>query len=126
MAHAAAAAVVPLRRPFLFLKPTRLLSSFAPPSPGLHHPHALRPAGPLPSDVEDADDPDAGDCSAVPFRKSRNELKREARRAVQWGHGTRQVLPTPNQAHTQRFGRDVREGRRRQYNYIGISSDYIL
>lgn len=85
MAHAAAAAM-PLRRPFLLsLKPTRLLSSFAPPSPGLRHPRALRPAGPLPSDAEDAEDQDAGDGAAVPFKKSRNELKREARRAVQWG-----------------------------------------
>ncbi|KAK3142955.1 hypothetical protein QOZ80_4BG0354960 [Eleusine coracana subsp. coracana] len=135
MAHAAAAAVVPLRRPFLFLKPTRLLSSFAPPSPGLHHPHALRPAGPLPSDVEDADDPDAGDCSAVPFRKSRNELKREARRAVQWGMELAKFSPPQIKRIlraaslerevfdalmiVKRFGRDVREGRRRQYNYIG-------
>lgn len=85
MAHAAAAAM-PLRRPFLLsLKPTRLLSSFAPPSPGLRHLRALRPASPLPSDAEDADDSDAGDGDAVAFKKSRNELKREARRAVQWG-----------------------------------------
>jgi hypothetical protein len=86
MAHAAAAAVL-LRRPLLFLKEARLLSSLAAPLPGLRrHPRALRPAGrPLPSDAEDdTDDPDAG-AGAESFKKSRNELKREARRAVKWG-----------------------------------------
>lgn len=85
MAHAAAAAAVPLRRPLLFLKEARLLSTLATPLPGLRHPRALRPTGPLPSDAEDTDDPDAGDGAAVSFKKSRNELKREARRAVKWG-----------------------------------------
>jgi hypothetical protein len=92
MAHAAAAAV-PLRRPLLFLKDARLLSSFAAPLPGLRHPRALRPAvRPLPSDAEDTDDdPDAG---AVSFKKSRNELKREARRAVKWGMDLANFSPT--------------------------------
>ena len=83
MAHPAAAAAMPLRRPLLLsLKPARLLSSFAAPSPGLRHPRALRPTGPLPADAaEDTDDPDAVDG----LKKSRNALKREARRAVQWG-----------------------------------------
>ncbi|XP_039787833.1 uncharacterized protein LOC120654379 isoform X2 [Panicum virgatum] len=81
MAHPAAA--MPLRRPLLLsLKPARLLSSLAAPSPGLRHPRALRPTGPLPADAaEDTDDPDAADG----LKKSRNALKREARRAVQWG-----------------------------------------
>ena len=81
MAHPAAA--MPLRRPLLLsLKPARLLSSLAGPSPGLLHPRALRPTGPLPADAaEDTDDPDAVDG----LKKSRNALKREARRAVQWG-----------------------------------------
>ena len=79
MAHPAA---MPLRRPLLLsLKPARLLSSLAAPSPSLRHPRALRPTGPLPA--EDTDDPDAGD--GAPFKKSRNALKREARRSVQWG-----------------------------------------
>jgi len=90
MAHAAAAATaaVPLLRSLLFLKEARLLSSLVAPLPGLRHPRALRPTGrPLPSDAEDTDDPDAGDGGAaeVSFKKSRNELKREARRAVKWG-----------------------------------------
>jgi hypothetical protein len=77
MAHAAAAAVA-LCRPFLLsLKPARLLSSLAPALSGLRHASALRPAGPVPSD--------AGDAAVMSFKKSRNELKREARRAVQWG-----------------------------------------
>jgi hypothetical protein len=84
---AAAAAAIALRRPLLLsLKPARLLTSLAAPSPGIRHPRALRPTGPLPADTaEDTDDPDAGDGSAEPFKKSRNALKREARRAVQWG-----------------------------------------
>ncbi|KAL6660333.1 hypothetical protein ACP70R_001879 [Stipagrostis hirtigluma subsp. patula] len=135
MAHAAAAAV-PLRRPlFLSLKPARLLTSLAPPSPGPRHPRALRPAGPLPSDNEETDDPDAGGGAAVPFNKSRNELKREARRAVRWGMDLAKFSPPQikrivRAASLERevfdalmlvkkFGPDVREGKRRQFNYIG-------
>jgi hypothetical protein len=82
MAHAAAAAV-PLRRPLLlFLRPARLLSSVAPPSPRRPRPRGtLRPVAPLPS----SDGEDSGDADAASFGRSRNEKKREARRAVQWG-----------------------------------------
>ncbi|EER94737.1 uncharacterized protein LOC8077093 [Sorghum bicolor] len=136
MAHAAAAAVL-LRRPLLFLKEARLLSSLAAPLPGLRrHPRALRPAGrPLPSDAEDdTDDPDAG-AGAESFKKSRNELKREARRAVKWGMDLASFSPPQikrilSAASLERevfdalmlvkkFGPDVREGKRRQFNYIG-------
>ena len=170
MAHAAAAAAVPLRRPLLFLKEARLLSSLAAPLPGLRHPRAFRPAGrPLPSDAEDTDDPDAGGgagAAAVSFNKSRNELKREARRAVKWGMDLANFSPPQikrilsaaslerevfdalmlvkvrtsvrfldeivvdhriGDRHSrvilasQKFGPDVREGKRRQFNYIGPS-----
>ncbi|KAL6841453.1 hypothetical protein ACP4OV_028730 [Aristida adscensionis] len=135
-AAAAAAAAVPLRRPLLLsLKPARLLASLAAPSRALRHPRALRPAGPLPSDFEENDDdPDTGDGAAGAFRKSRNELKREARRAVQWGMDLAKFPPPQikrivRAASLERevfdalmlvkkFGPDVREGRRRQYNYI--------
>jgi hypothetical protein len=84
MAHAAAAAV-PLRRPLLlFLRPARLLSSVAPPSYSSRRPRprgTLRPVAPLPS----SDDEDSADADAASFGRSRNEKKREARRAVQWG-----------------------------------------
>ncbi|TVU13336.1 hypothetical protein EJB05_40388, partial [Eragrostis curvula] len=127
---------MPLRRPFfLSLKPTRLLSSLAPPSASLRHPRALRPPGPLPPDAEEADDTDAGDGAAVPFKKSRNELKREARRAVQWGMDLAKFPPPQIKRIlraaslesevfdalmlVKKFGPDVREGKRRQYNYIG-------
>ncbi|XP_062225276.1 uncharacterized protein LOC133923963 [Phragmites australis] len=138
MTHAAAAAAggVSLRRSFLLsLKPTRFLSSFPAPSPGLSHPRALRPAGPLRSDAEEADDADAADGAAVTFEKSRNELKREARRAVQWGMELAKFSPPQIKRIlraaslerevfdalmlVKRFGPDVREGRRRQFNYIG-------
>ncbi|XP_066387780.1 uncharacterized protein [Miscanthus floridulus] len=144
MAHAAAAAAVPLRRPLLFLKEARLLSSLAAPLPGLRHPRAFRPAGrPLPSDAEDTDDPDAGAGAgaAVSFKKSRNELKREARRAVKWGMDLANFSPPQikrilSAASLERevfdalmlvkkFGPDVREGKRRQFNYIGPSVSLI-
>ncbi|OEL25426.1 hypothetical protein BAE44_0013553 [Dichanthelium oligosanthes] len=134
MAHSAAAAAMPLRRPLLLsLKPARLLSSLAAPSPGLRHPRALRPTGPLPVDAaEDTDDPDTtGDAT---FMKSRNALKREARRAVKWGMDLAKFPPQQIKRIlraasletevfdalmlVKRFGPDVREGRRRQFNYI--------
>ncbi|XP_047068406.1 UPF0307 protein YPDSF_0298-like [Lolium rigidum] len=131
MAHAAAAAV-PLRRPLLlFLKPARLLSSLAPPSSHRARPRGtLRPVAPLPSDGEDS-----GDADAASFGRSRNEKKRDARRAVQWGmelakFSTPQIKRILRAARLEsevlealmlvkKFGPDVREGRRRQYNYIG-------
>lgn len=134
MAHAAAA--VPLRRSLLLsLKPNGLFSSLAVPSLRQPRPRAFRPVGPLPSDAEDSDDPDAGDGAAAPLKKSRNELKREARRAVQWGMDLakfsppqiKRILRAASMEHevldalmlVKRFGPDVREGRRRQFNYIG-------
>lgn len=46
----------------------------------------LRPSGPLTAEDDPADDDDAAAVSAgAPVKKSRNELKREARRAVRWG-----------------------------------------
>ncbi|XP_006652130.1 UPF0307 protein plu4061 [Oryza brachyantha] len=133
---AAAAAAAPLRRSLApFLKPSRLSSSLAPSSHHLSLPRALRPAGPLPSDAEDSDDSNAGDGSAEPLRKSRNNLKREARRAVQWGMDLAKFSPLQIKRIlraaslerevfdalmlVKRFGPDVREGKRRQFNYIG-------
>lgn len=68
-------------------------------------------------------------------KKSRNEKKREARRAVKWGidlasFSTPQIKrilrvtsPEPEVFEAimlvKRLGRDVREGKRRQFNYIG-------
>ncbi|PSS31249.1 UPF0307 protein [Actinidia chinensis var. chinensis] len=68
-------------------------------------------------------------------KKSRNEKKREARRAVEWGmelanFSTDQikrilrVLSLESEVLdaillVKRLGRDVREGKRRQFNYIG-------
>ncbi|KAG2655368.1 hypothetical protein PVAP13_1KG007300 [Panicum virgatum] len=129
MAHPAA---MPLRRPLLLsLKPARLLSFLAVPSPSLRHPRALRPTGPLPA--EDTDDPDAGD--GAPFKKSRNALKRVARRSVQWGMDLAKFPPPQIKRIlraasletevfdalmlVKRLGPDVREGKRRQFNYIG-------
>ncbi|KAF0926120.1 hypothetical protein E2562_021832 [Oryza meyeriana var. granulata] len=137
MASAAAtAAAAPLRRSLLpSLKPSCLFSSLAPSLHRLSLPRALRPAGPLPSDAEDSDDSNAGDGAAEPLRKSRNDLKREARRAVQWGMDLAKFSPLQikrilraasleREAFdalmlVKRFGPDVREGKRRQFNYIG-------
>ncbi|KAM4122187.1 hypothetical protein ACB094_01G064000 [Castanea mollissima] len=83
---------------------------------------------PTPSDIESSDsDPDS--------KKSRNQLKREARRAVLWGmdlasFSNRQIRRILRVASldeevfealmlAKRLGSDVREGKRRQFNYIG-------
>ncbi|KAL2324012.1 hypothetical protein Fmac_023070 [Flemingia macrophylla] len=82
------------------------------------------PNFPLPST---ATDPEA--------KKSRNELKREARRAVKWGMDLasfsapqiKRILRVASLDQVvfealmlvKRLGPDVREGRRRQFNYIG-------
>ncbi|KAL5216700.1 hypothetical protein ABZP36_008101 [Zizania latifolia] len=133
---AAAAAAAPLRRSLLLsLKPTCLFSSVAPSSGRISFPRALRPAGPLPSDMEDSDDSNTGDGAAEHLRKSRNDLKREARRAVQWGMDLAKFSPLQIKRIlraaslerevfdalmlVKRFGPDVREGKRRQFNYIG-------
>ncbi|EAZ29978.1 uncharacterized protein [Oryza sativa Japonica Group] len=137
MASAAvAAAAAPLRRSLLpSLNPSCLFSSLASSSHRLSLPRALRPAGPLPSDVEDSDDSNAGDGAGEALRKSRNDLKREARRAVQWGMDLAKFSPPQIKRIlraasldrevfdalmlVKRFGSDVREGKRRQFNYIG-------
>uniref|UniRef100_A0A0E0DBS5 PTBP1-like RNA recognition motif 2 domain-containing protein n=1 Tax=Oryza meridionalis TaxID=40149 RepID=A0A0E0DBS5_9ORYZ len=132
---AAAAAAAPLRRSLLpSLTPSCLFSSLASSSHRLSLPRALRPAGPLPSDVEDSDDSNVGDGAGEALRKSRNDLKREARRAVQWGMDLAKFSPLQIKRIlraasldrevfdalmlVKRFGPDVREGKRRQFNYI--------
>ncbi|KAM0950390.1 hypothetical protein DsansV1_C04g0040911 [Dioscorea sansibarensis] len=103
------------------------------PSPRSSSPRTrgLRLPGPPGSD----DDLDGSDSNASP-KKSRNEKKREARRAVRWGMEL-SAFPAPQIRRVlkllaslecevfdalmlvKRLGPDVREGRRRQFNYIG-------
>ncbi|XP_073134613.1 uncharacterized protein [Henckelia pumila] len=88
---------------------------------------------PLPYDAEDSDGASSSD-SGETF-KSRNDRKREARRAVRWGMELASFSP-PQIKRIIRvaaleqevydalilvkgLGRDVREGKRRQYNLIG-------
>ncbi|URE41164.1 serine carboxypeptidase-like [Musa troglodytarum] len=126
----AAVAVAPLRH-----SPWPRLSSLF--SSGKHRQHlffsvarALRPLAPQAPEGDGDGGPDA---PAV--RKSRNELKREARRAVKWGMELasfsnpqiKRVLRIASLERevfdalmlVKRLGPDVREGRRRQFNYIG-------
>ncbi|KAL8524112.1 hypothetical protein ACS0TY_013904 [Phlomoides rotata] len=76
---------------------------------------------------------DSSDSSEA--KKSRNEKKREARRTVRWGMELANFSPPQIKRIlrvadleqevfdalmlVKRLGRDVREGKRRQYNYIG-------
>ncbi|KAE8680387.1 Pathoproteinsis-related thaumatin superfamily protein [Hibiscus syriacus] len=76
-----------------------------------------------------------GDETESDVNKSRNQKKREARRAVRWGmdlasFSTRQIKRVLRVASLEqdvfdalllvkRLGPDVREGKRRQFNYIG-------
>ncbi|KAI3464824.1 hypothetical protein Pfo_021487 [Paulownia fortunei] len=87
---------------------------------------------PLSSDVNESDD-ESSDSSAI--KKSRNERKRDARRAVRWGMDLASFSPPQIKRIlraadleqevfdalmlVKRLGRDVREGKRRQFNYIG-------
>ncbi|KAG6435331.1 hypothetical protein SASPL_100202 [Salvia splendens] len=91
----------------------------------------LRDSPPF-SDANESGDElsDGGDV-----RKSRNERKREARRAVRWGMDLANFSPSQIKRIVRvaeleqevfeaimvvkRLGSDVREGKRRQYNYIG-------
>ncbi|XP_047980489.1 UPF0307 protein plu4061 [Salvia hispanica] len=91
----------------------------------------LRDSPPF-SDANDSGDElsDGGDV-----KKSRNERKREARRAVRWGMDLANFSPSQIKRIVRvaeleqevfeaimvvkRLGSDVREGKRRQYNYIG-------
>ncbi|XP_052202757.1 uncharacterized protein LOC127808310 isoform X2 [Diospyros lotus] len=89
------------------------------------------PNAPAPSDFRETEsddsDPDA--------KKSRNQKKREARRCVRWGMELasfsspqiKRILKAASLERdvydaimlVKRLGRDVREGKRRQFNYIG-------
>ncbi|XP_056173162.1 uncharacterized protein LOC115675038 [Syzygium oleosum] len=80
-------------------------------------------------------DPREGDGSDSDSEKSRNQKKREARRAVRWGmelasFSNPQIMRILRVASLEkevldalmiakRLGPDVREGKRRQFNYIG-------
>ncbi|XP_043710025.1 UPF0307 protein YjgA [Telopea speciosissima] len=93
--------------------------------------HGLR----LPEAGETDDLQEGGSDSDYLTQKSRNEKKREARRAVRWGmelanFSTPQIKQILRVASldrevfdalmlVKRFGPDVREGKRRQFNYIG-------
>ncbi|KAK9129481.1 hypothetical protein Sjap_009968 [Stephania japonica] len=73
--------------------------------------------------------------SELPTKKSRNQKKREAKRSVKWGMDLatftapqlKQILKVVSLDRdvfealmlVKRMGTDVREGRRRQFNYIG-------
>lgn len=101
----------------------------------LHLPRSrgLRPAdAPLPSEVSQRDsESDSSDAAW----KSRNEKKREARRGVRWAmqladFNESQIKRILRMASLEeevfealmlvkRLGRDVREGKRRQFSYIG-------
>ncbi|KAE8704210.1 pathoproteinsis-related thaumatin family protein [Hibiscus syriacus] len=74
---------------------------------------------------------ETGDDSESDVNKSRNQKKREARRAVRWGmdlasFSTPQIKLASLEQDAfdalmlvKRLGPDVREGKRRQFNYIG-------
>lgn len=85
----------------------------------------------LPTDSAESD----GESSDGNLKKSRNVKKREAKRAVRWGMELAnfsppqikrilKVVSLEREVYdalmlVKRFGRDVREGKRRQFNYIG-------
>lgn len=87
---------------------------------------------PLPSGATESDGDSSDGGSA---NKSRNEKKREAKRAVRWGMELatfsppqiKRILRVASLERevydalmlVKRLGRDVREGKRRQFNYIG-------
>ncbi|KAJ8762402.1 hypothetical protein K2173_007562 [Erythroxylum novogranatense] len=91
--------------------------------------HESRSPNLTPSDLEHSSDSDSGE------KKSRNQQKREARRAVRWGMELSSFSPPQIKRIiklasldrevldalmlVKRLGPDVREGKRRQYNYIG-------
>ncbi|XP_072956792.1 uncharacterized protein [Typha angustifolia] len=94
----------------------------------------LRPLG-VPMAEDDPGEEEETRFEESQMKKSRNELKREARRAVKWGmdlakFSTPQIKRVLSVASLERevfdalmlvkkLGPDVREGRRRQFNYIG-------
>ncbi|XP_019054675.1 PREDICTED: uncharacterized protein LOC104605543 isoform X2 [Nelumbo nucifera] len=89
----------------------------------------------LPEDSVALDARENNSDSDYPEKKSRNEKKREARRAVRWGMDLatfsnpqiKQILRVASLERevfdalmlVKRLGPDVREGKRRQFNYIG-------
>ncbi|KAL0438409.1 UNVERIFIED_CONTAM: hypothetical protein Slati_2323900 [Sesamum latifolium] len=88
---------------------------------------------PAPSDVNESDDESSSE--SIGTKKSRNERKRAAQRAVRWGMELASFSPPQIKRIlrvaaleqevfdalmlVKRLGRDVREGKRRQFNYIG-------
>ncbi|XVE69722.1 hypothetical protein DITRI_Ditri10aG0013500 [Diplodiscus trichospermus] len=97
-----------------------------------HRPRGVRlPNAPSPSDLQEGETSD----SESDIKKSRNQKKREARLAVRWGmdlasFSTPQIRRILRAASLEedvfdalmlvkRLGPDVREGKRRQFNYIG-------
>ncbi|XP_073043784.1 uncharacterized protein [Primulina eburnea] len=88
---------------------------------------------PVPDDADDSDDASFSDSGDI--FKSRNDRKREARRAVRWAMELSSFSPPQIKrilrvaaleqdvydalVLVKRLGRDVREGKRRQFNYIG-------
>ncbi|XP_078167198.1 kinesin-like protein isoform X2 [Carex rostrata] len=139
MAQASLAA--PIRRYFsqhLFspFKPRHFLFPFSRTSSySLSQARALRPVV-FPSDGDAIDwEEERSKAARLADRKSRNELKREARRAVQWGVELSKLSPSQIKRAlkvaslekevyealmlVKRLGPDVREGKRRQFNYIG-------
>ncbi|KAL6511863.1 hypothetical protein OROGR_021460 [Orobanche gracilis] len=84
------------------------------------------------SEGSDSDD-DSSDVGGM--KKSRNEMKREARRAVRWGMELASFSPSQIKRIlvagleqealmvVKKLGRDVREGKRRQFNYIDAAKD---
>ncbi|XP_020260489.1 uncharacterized protein LOC109836864 [Asparagus officinalis] len=136
MARASLGAM-PLKFSSLFnRKPPQVLISLSPFSTSLHR-NALRPPNiPLPKDEDPSYNNTHNDSSrSNPSRRSRNELKREARRSVKWGmelakfnnSQIKRVLRVAGLDEdvfdalmlVKRLGPDVREGKRRQFNYIG-------
>ncbi|XP_072988731.1 uncharacterized protein [Typha latifolia] len=142
MAQAAVAAL-PLRRypcpwfiPSLFTaKPHHFFfSSFRFTRSTGTHARGLRPLG-VPMAEDDPGEEEETRFEESQMKKSRNELKREARRAVKWGMDLakfstpliKRVLSVASLERevfdalmlVKKLGPDVREGRRRQFNYIG-------
>ncbi|CAI0435212.1 unnamed protein product [Linum tenue] len=92
---------------------------------------------PRSADVDEKEGESGGSDSESDGKKSRNEKKREARRAVRWGMELAAFAPPQIKRIlrqlsfckdivakvfvqlSQKFGPDVKEGKRRQYNYIG-------
>ncbi|GMJ02724.1 hypothetical protein like AT4G24175 [Hibiscus trionum] len=98
-----------------------------------HRPRGIRLSNaPSPSNVQESE---TSDDSESDVKKSRNQKKREARRAVRWGMDLasfsnpqiKRILRVVSLGQdvfdalmlVKRLGPDVREGKRRQFSYIG-------